>query len=247
MLGHRLQSYELPTRLVHGLGAVASLGKEAHSLNMGRPLLVTDSGIAQSHLLDKALEPLRQGGCDPLIYDKVRPNPDIATVDDGARLYQSERCSGLIGFGGGSSLDTAKGIGVVSVEGGSIADYEYGKRPLRTRIPEVIAVPTTAGTGSEVTMWAVITDPARKIKFNVGGASYIAPRVALVDPALTMGLPANITAWTGMDALAHAIECYTMAYHQPFTDAVALHAMEYIGRYLRVAFAQGRTSKLGTT
>jgi choline dehydrogenase len=104
----------------------------------------------------------------------------------------------------------------------------------------MIAVPTTAGTGSEVTLWAVITDPKRKIKFNVGGTPDIASWVALIDPELTIKLPAGVTAGTGMDALAHAVECYTMVYHQPFTDAVALLAMEYVARYLRVAFSQAQ-------
>src|SRR5207249_9378484 len=97
---------------------------------------------------------------------------------------------------------------------------------------------TTAGTGSEVTLWAVITDPKRKIKFNVGGTSDIAAWVAVIDPELTVKLPPPVTAGTGMDALAHAVECFTMSYHQPFTDAVALLAMEYIARHLRVAFSQ---------
>src|SRR5258708_38104240 len=102
----------------------------------------------------------------------------------------------------------------------------------------MIAGPATAGTGSEVTLWAVITDPKRKIKFNVGGTPDIASWVALIDPELTVKLPAVVTAGTGMDALAHAVECFTMVYHQPFTDAVALLAMEYVARYLRVAFSQ---------
>src|SRR5207244_11149544 len=100
-------------------------------------------------------------------------------------------------------------------------------------------VPTTAGTGSEVTLWAVITDPKRKIKFNVGGTPNIASWVAVIDPELTIKLPAAVTAGTGMDALAHAVECYTMAYHQPFTDAVALQAIDYVSRWLRVAYEDG--------
>ncbi len=135
-------------------------------------------------------------------------------------------------------MDTAKGIGVVAAHDGSIVEYEWGHSPISSRIPPMIAVPTTAGTGSEVTLWAVITDPKRKIKFNVGGTPNIAAWVALIDPELTVKLPPAVTAGTGMDALAHAVECYTMSYHQPFTDAVALLAMEYVGRYLRVAFSQ---------
>ncbi|TMF41527.1 MAG: iron-containing alcohol dehydrogenase, partial [Chloroflexi bacterium] len=202
------------------------------------PIGLRDQRLVKAGLLDEAKKPLLAKGLDVVVYAEVRANPGIALVDAGARYYKSEKCDGLIAIGGGSSIDTAKGIGVVAVHGGSIVQYEWGKDPIHSRIPPLIAVPTTAGTGSEVTLWAVITDPDRKIKFNVGGTPNIAAWVALVDPNLTLNLPAGVTAGTGMDALTHAVECYTMAYHQPFTDAVALLAMEYCGRYLRVAFAQ---------
>src|SRR5205085_7997684 len=145
-----------------------------------------------------------------------------------AAIFIKEHCDGVIGFGGGSSMDTAKSIGVVAMNGGSILHYEWADpQPMRERIPPTICVPTTAGTGSEVTLWAVITDPARKIKFNVGGTAKIGAWLALIDPELTLDLPAGVTAGTGMDALAHAIECYTCAYAQPLPDSVALLAMEY--------------------
>jgi choline dehydrogenase len=233
-----LRVYQSPTRMVHAVGALSALGDEAKALGLRRPLVVTDQGLVKAGLLDEARKPLKQQGIDAVVYAEVRANPGIALVDAGARTYKSEKCDGLIAIGGGSSIDTAKGIGVVAVHGGSIGQYEWGKDPIHSRIPPLIAVPTTAGTGSEVTLWAVITDPDRQIKFNVGGTPNIAAWVALVDPNLTVNLPPGVTAGTGMDALTHAIECYTMAYHQPFTDAVALLAMEYCGRYLRVAFAQ---------
>src|SRR3989449_1966554 len=141
-------------------------------------------------------------------------------------------------MGGGTPRDTARGRGVAAAHDGSILDYEWGHAPIKTRTPPMIAVPTTAGTGSEVTLWAVITDPKRKIKFNVGGTPHIASWVAVIDPELTVKLPPGVTAGTGMDALAHAVECFTMSYHQPFTDAVALLAMEDVAKYLRVAFSQ---------
>src|SRR5213594_3163726 len=234
-----VRTSETPTRLVHGIGALSRLGQEARALGITRPLLATDQGIVKAGLLDGVLNVLRDEGIDPVVFDRVKANPPIELVDEGARFYASERCDGLIGLGGGSSMDTAKGIGVVAVHGGSILDYEYGRAPIARRIPPMIAIPTTAGTGSEVTLWAVITDPDRKIKFNVGGTPNIASWVALIDPQLSVNLPAGVTAGTGMDALTHAIECYTMAYHQPFTDAVALHAMEFCGRWPRVAYAQG--------
>src|SRR3989441_2827705 len=232
--------------MVHAIGALSALGQEAAALNVKRPLVVTDQGIVKAGLLDEALKPLRAAGLDPVNYDQVRANPGIALVDAGARYYQSERCDGLVAIGGGSSIDAAKGMGVVVVHGGSIAQYEWGKDPIHSRIPPLVAAPTTAGTGSEVTLWAVITDPDRKVKFNVGGTPNIAAWVALIDPQLTVGLPAAVTAGTGMDALTHAVECFTMAYAQPFTDAVSLLAIEYCARWLRVAFARGHNLEART-
>ena len=238
MLEYTLRTYQSPTRLVQRLGAIKELGTEAGLLGMRRPLLVTDAGVKAAGLLDTALEALRGSDVEPVVFDKVRANPGVELVDAGAAEYRAQGCDGLVAIGGGSSMDTAKGIGVVAVHDGSIVDYEWGHSPIRSRIPPMIAVPTTAGTGSEVTLWAVITDPKRKIKFNVGGTPDIASWVALIDPELTVKLPPAVTAGTGMDALAHAVECFTMVYHQPFTDAVALLAMEYVARYLRVAFSQ---------
>jgi choline dehydrogenase len=238
MLEYTLRTYQSPTRLVQRLGAIKELGTEAGLLGMRRPLLVTDAGVKAAGLLDTALEALRGSDVEPVVFDRVKANPGVELVDAGAAEYRAQGCDGLVAIGGGSSMDTAKGIGVVAVHEGSIVDYEWGHSPIRSRIPPMIAVPTTAGTGSEVTLWAVITDPKRKIKFNVGGTPDIASWVALIDPELTIKLPPGVTAGTGMDALAHAVECFTMVYHQPFTDAVALLAMEYVARYLRVAYSQ---------
>jgi len=240
MLEHTLRTYQSPTRLVQRLGAISELGNEASLLGIRRPLLVTDAGVKAAGLLETALEALRKADVEPVVFDRVKANPGVELVDAGAAEYRAQGCDGLVAIGGGSSMDTAKGIGVVAVHDGSIVDYEWGHSPIRSRIPPMIAVPTTAGTGSEVTLWAVITDPKRKIKFNVGGTPDIASWVALIDPELTVKLPPGVTAGTGMDALAHAVECFTMSYHQPFTDAVALLAMEYVARYLRVAFSQAQ-------
>jgi choline dehydrogenase len=239
-----IRSFSIPTVMKHGLGAISALGDEAQALGMRRPLLVTDPGIVRAGLLERATKPLRSVGLDVVVFDKVAPNPPAALVDQGAALYASEGCDGVIGFGGGSSMDVAKSIGVVATNGGSIMDYEWADpQPIKRRIPPTICVPTTSGTGSEVTLWAVITDPNRKIKFNVGGTPDIGAWLALIDPELTFDLPPSVTAGTGMDALAHAIECYTCAYAQPLSDAVALQAMEYVAQYLRVAFAQGHNAE----
>lgn len=239
-----LKAYQTPTAFKHGLGALAQLADEAKALGLKRPLFVTDKGLVATGMVDEALNVLKSGGVDFVRFDEVIPNPPVALVDHGAAMYRQQGCDGLIGFGGGSSMDAAKAIGVVATHGGSALDYEWADpNPVARPIPPLIAVPTTAGTGSEATLWAVITDPIRHIKFNIGGTPNIAATVALIDPLLTLNLPGHVTAGTGMDALAHAVECYTMAYAQPFTDAVALLAMEYVGQYLRVAFAQGHNQE----
>jgi choline dehydrogenase len=230
-----VRSVEVPTRLVHGPGALARLGDVVAELDITRPMLVSDPGVAAAGLVERALERLDNA----VVFADVRPNPDIGLVDRGAGIYASEGCDGLVGLGGGSSMDTAKSIGVVIRHGGSIVQYEWGHDPIEHRVPPLVAIPTTAGTGSEVTLWAVITDHDRKIKFNVGGTPLIGPHVALIDPELMLGLPPAVTAATGMDALSHAIECYTCDYHQPFNDAVALQAIELVAEWLRVAVEDG--------
>jgi choline dehydrogenase len=230
-----VRSVEVPTRIVHGPGAIAQLGELVRELGARRPFFVTDKGVVDAGLAETALERLE----NPLVFDETHANPDIDLVARAAAAYRDGDCDGLVALGGGSPMDTAKAVGVEVVHGGSIVDYEFGRTPLAYRIPPLVAVPTTAGTGSEATLWAVITDPERKVKFNVGGTPLIGAHVALVDPELTLGLPPAITAATGMDALSHGIECYTCDYHQPFNDAVALAAVELAGRWLRVAFTDG--------
>jgi choline dehydrogenase len=230
-----VRTVEVPTRIVHGPGAIDRLGWIVEELGVRRPLLVTDAGVVAAGLAERALDHLT----DAAVFEAVWPNPDVELVGRTSEVYRKEGCDGLVALGGGSSMDTAKGVGVEITGGGSIADYEYGKAPITRRVPPLVTVPTTAGTGSEVTLWAVITDHERKIKFNVGGAPQIGAHVALVDPALMVGLPRAITAATGMDALSHGIECYTCDYHQPFTDSFALTAIEYVARWLRVACEDG--------
>ena len=150
---------------------------------MKRPLVVTGTDIIQVGLLDRLIEPLKAGNVDYATFNQVAPNPPIALIDEGAAQYKREGCDGLIALGGGSAMDTAKAIGVVAEHGGSILDYEWADpQPITRRIPPTICIPTTAGTGSEVTLWAVITDPDRKIKFNVGGTPNIGAWLALLDP-----------------------------------------------------------------
>ncbi|HLJ66950.1 MAG TPA: iron-containing alcohol dehydrogenase [Chloroflexota bacterium] len=230
-----VRAVEVPTRIVHGPGSLSQLGEIVAELGIRRPFVVTDRGVAAAGLADRAMQELRNA----VLFDQVYPNPDIELVERAAAIYAAEGCDGLVALGGGSSMDTAKSVGVVIRHGGSIADYEYGHTPLTRRIPPMVAIPTTAGTGSEVTLWAVVTDHGRKLKFNVGGTPLIGPHVALLDPTLTLGLPPAVTAATGMDALSHGIECFTCDYHQPFNDAVALEAIALVGRWLPIAYRDG--------
>jgi choline dehydrogenase len=235
----KVQSYELPTVIKHGVGALAALGDEVDRLGVRRPLLVTDKGMVATGQVERAAGFLTARGLEPAVFDGVVGNPSVHHVARGSEAYRDHRADGMVALGGGSSMDVAKAIGVEIAHSGKILDYEYAHTPLGRRIPPLVCVPTTSGTGSEVTLWSVITDPVRQVKFNVGGP-LIGPHVALIDPLLVVGLPPHLTAFTGMDALSHAVECFTGAYAQPFTDAVALLAMEYIGKHLRVAFANGQ-------
>src|SRR5437879_11577698 len=151
MLEYTLRTYQSPTRLVQRLGAIRELGTEASLLGIRRPLLVTDPGVKAAGLLDTALEALRGSDVEPVVFDRVRANPPVDLVDEGAAEYRAQGCDGLVAIGGGSSMDTAKGIGVVAAHGGRSVDYQGGHSPIKYRTPPMIAVPTTAGTSAPVT------------------------------------------------------------------------------------------------
>ncbi|MBM7554327.1 iron-containing alcohol dehydrogenase [Thalassobacillus pellis] len=232
--------FEIPTAIKHGIGAINYVGEEVKSLGVTKALLVTDPGIYEAGVTDPVVSSLKESGIDVVVFNKVEPNPPVRLVNEGSKKFKEEGCDGLVAVGGGSSMDTAKGIGVEASHEGSVLDYEAaeGKKPLENRIPPLTTIPTTAGTGSEVTQWAVITDEDREFKFNTGGP-LIAAHLTIIDPKLHVSMPPHVTAMTGIDALAHAIECYTMKFAQPITDAVALMAMEYGAKYIRRAYADG--------
>jgi len=234
----KMHYFEVPTVMKHSLGAVKNIPEALRQLGVKKPLLVTDEGVVKAGLLDKVTKPLKDASISFELYDEVVFNPPLATVAAGTVKYNSTGCDGLVALGGGSSMDTAKAIGVEVAHDEPVIEYECteDKKVLSKRIPPLTCIPTTAGTGSEVTMWAVITDPKREFKFNVGGP-LVAAHLALVDPLLHLSMPNEVTAGTGIDALCHAIECYTCAYAQPQTDAAALMAIEFAGKYLRRAVA----------
>src|SRR5438309_1229719 len=175
--------------------------------------------------VEKALG-ARLGG----IYDGVIPDTGVEVIDDGARLAKERGCDGIISVGGGSAIDTAKGMAIVLTEGGSIRDHQGSNRLARRQTPH-ISVPTTAGTGSEVSLYIVVKDHQRHEKMHFM-EDRIIPDAAILDPSLTVGLPGSLTAATGMDALTHAIESYTSVNRNPISDGLALQAIRLIAEWL---------------
>ncbi|WP_059105487.1 iron-containing alcohol dehydrogenase [Shouchella shacheensis] len=233
-------TFEVPTAIKHGIGAIKHLGEEVKALGSSKVLLVTDPGIYKAGVTKPVEASLKEAGVEVVLFNNVEPNPPTRLIAEGSNVYTENNCDGLVAVGGGSSMDTAKAIGVEATHEGTVLDYEAAesKKPLENRIPPLATIPTTAGTGSEVTQWAVITDEEREYKFNTGGP-LIAAYLTIIDPELHTSMPPHVTAMTGIDAIAHAVECYTMKYAQPVTDAVALLAIEYAATYIRRAFADG--------
>ena len=234
------KEFVMPTKVISGIGVLKHVGEEAKALGIRKAMIVTDQGLYRNGLIQPVAEQFKQAGIDVHVFHEIAGEPDTCLIALGAKTFQEQKCDGLVAVGGGSSMDTAKAIGVEAVHGEPVIRFEASERgkPLEKRIPPLVTIPTTAGTGSEVTQWAVIKDPERQIKFNVGGP-LIPAHLAVIDPELHLTMPKTITAATGIDALSHAIECYTMNQSQPLTDAVALMAIEYVAKYIRRAYANG--------
>lgn len=231
----RINDFEfvLPTRIIYGEGSIKKLPDEIRKLNNKKPLLVTDKGIITAGIAEKITDVLEEAGIDYAVFDGIQPNPRDTTVTETAEFAMANNTDMLIAVGGGSSIDTAKAAGVILTEGGTINDYE-GLDKLKKPITDLIAVPTTVGTGSEVTFWSVITDTKRHFKMSVG-SPLIAAKLAIVDPDLVETLPPSDVAATGMDALTHAIEGYTCKLAEPITDACGIYAIQMIGENIREA------------
>jgi alcohol dehydrogenase class IV len=230
--------FHAPTRVIFGGGSVQATGREMAALGGSSALVVTDPGVVKAGLLDAVLGSLSAADIGTIVFDAVEPNPSIGTVEAAQAAYRSGGCNAIVAVGGGSPMDVAKAVGILVTNGGAITDYEGKPDAIRADLPPFICVPTTCGTGSEVTPFAVITDQARHWKMSIASPREI-PRVAIVDPDLFLKMPASLIAATGMDALTHAIESYTNQDVQPFADAFDIHAIKLIGTYLRPAVANG--------
>ncbi len=229
--------FQLPTRIVFGFGASDSAGREAAGLGT-HALIVTDPGVISAGLVDPIISHLDDEAVGHVIFSDISQNPRDIEVEAGLATAKENDCDVLIAVGGGSAIDCAKAIGTLMTNGGRVQDFEGLGKLTRPSTP-MIAIPTTHGTGSEVTFWYVISDAAEKRKIDAG-SPLLAARVALVDPELTLSLPPALTASTGLDALTHAIEAYTGLPSEPLTDSLALTATALLGRSLRKAFANGQ-------
>lgn len=231
-------SFELPTRIEYGVGVISKLGDELRLLKAQKVAIITDPGIIKAGLLDKITSILKEEKLLYNVFDGVDPNPKDRNVERGAQVVRSFGADAMVAISGGSVIDCAKAIGVlVSHDGKRIKDFE-GKTAVKKQILPFIAIPTTAGTGSEVTFSAVITDTENNYKMTVR-SPFMAAKVALLDPKLTVTVPPHITASTGMDALTHAIEAYTVKVSEPVSDALALYAIELISNNLVNAVKNG--------
>ncbi len=231
--------YANTTLVNFGVGAVAGLADQVKNLGISRVLIVTDKFLSETDNCKAMVESLKKAGCNPGVWNEVMPDPTDTIVNKGAEYYLQGKYDGLIAIGGGSHMDTAKGMGVVALNGGKVTDYFYNVLPAPapiTKMPPLICIPTTSGTGSEVTTVSIITAEGRKLGIL---NPMIGPKVALVDPSLTITLPPTQTASTGLDALMHAIEGYLSLIATPITDALALYAIELISKNLRQAVFNG--------
>ncbi|HWL12942.1 MAG TPA: iron-containing alcohol dehydrogenase [Ureibacillus sp.] len=224
------------TQIHYGVGKLNELPDILKAENYQKVMIVTDPGLANSGLLERLEKILTSGEIQYAVFKEVQPDPTLEVVDTVRQLFLDNQCDAVIGIGGGSSIDTAKGVSAAVANPGDLGQYE-GKNKLPNRGPDVIAIPTTAGTGSEVTHAMVLKDTKRKYKMGILSQN-LHPKAAILDPQLLTTLPRGLAAITGMDALSHAIESYTSNQAQPITEALGLHAIRLIAKYLRPFVAQ---------
>ena len=233
--------FNFPTRVLFGQGTIDDLCAELAALHGARPLVVTDGGLTRTDIPARIMALLEAGGLAAALFDGVSPNPSDAEVDAGAEAFRAHEADSVVALGGGSPMDAGKAIQMRVHHTEPMERYDDllgGDALITGPLPPLVAVPTTSGTGSEVSRSAVITVAAADRKVVLFSPRMM-PAVALCDPALTVGLPARITAETGMDALSHNVEAYLAAGYHPMADGIALQGIERVGRSLPRAVEQG--------
>jgi alcohol dehydrogenase len=224
-----------PTKVIFGLGAIEEVRMEDRSLGGEKTLIVTDEGIVRAGLVDRIRESL--GDLCVGVFSEIPQDSGVHVVNAAAKVARSLKVDSLVSLGGGSVIDTAKGLAVLLKEGGNLEDYQ-GMQMLDRPQTLHISIPTTAGTGSEVTFPAVVKDHDRNQKVLLFDY-HLAPNVAILDPQMVAGLPPRITAFTGMDAFTHAVEAVHVLQRNPIADALALHAIRLITTYLHHSVQNG--------
>ena len=228
----------LPYHEPKTFNTINAIGEILKKENKSCPLIVSDQGIRQSGIIDILTKILKEAKIKYAVYDKTQANPTIYNIEDGLKIYNKNKCDCLIAVGGGSSMDCAKAIGArVAYPKKSIEQMKGLMRVLK-RIPVLITIPTTAGTGSEVTVTAVITDSDKKHKYTLNNFTFI-PYYAILDPKLTVSLPKSLTATTGMDALTHAVEAYIGRSTTKETRSLALEATKLVFENILTAYQDG--------
>jgi len=218
-------------KILSGMKALEKIPPAIASMNVKKPMIISDMGVSKAGLIKLVVSAMKGKLKTDAVYDRVPPDSEYKVVDEIARIYKSKKCDAIIAIGGGSVMDTAKGVNiVVSLGGDSIAQFE-GAGAVRRKLNPLIAIPTTAGTGSEVTMAAVIANHDEKIKVAFM-SGFLLPDIAVLDPRMTKTLPGHLTASTGMDAMTHACEAYFCLAKNPLSDSTALMAIELISRNL---------------
>ncbi|KOA20088.1 1,3-propanediol dehydrogenase [Clostridium homopropionicum DSM 5847] len=228
--------FKAPNKIIYGLGSIKNVGEETAKYGKKALIVTGRSSTKKSGALDKVLNSLKENKVETIVFDQVESDPSVDTVEAGTKVAKEQAIDVIIALGGGSPLDAAKAISIMLTNPGKLIDYE-NKAPEIEGIP-VIAVPTTAGTGSEVTRFSVITDTKRKIKMLLAGDTLI-PKVAILDAELTITMPKDVTAATGMDALTHAIEAYISKVSQPASNLYALSAIKIISSNIIKAVNNG--------
>ncbi len=237
------RNWNYPTAIRFGVGRIAELPAACKDLGMKHPLLVTDPGLRKLPMVERALAALKSAGLGDACFSDVRGNPVGRNVDDGVAFYKSNQCDGVIAFGGGSALDVGKTIALMVGQTRPLWDFEdrddwYTRVNVAGMAP-IVAVPTTAGTGSEVGRASVILDESTHLKKIIFHPK-MQPAIVISDPELSAGLPPRLTAATGMDALAHCLEAYCAPGFHPMADGIALEGMRLVKEWLPVAVKDGK-------
>ncbi|EJT5931372.1 L-threonine dehydrogenase [Clostridium perfringens] len=228
----------MPAISLMGADCLKDAGDQVGELGFKKALIVTDKVLGQIGIVKKVTDVLDNKNIEYAIYDETKPNPTVKNVNDGLALLKEKECDFVISLGGGSAHDCAKGIALLATNGGEIKDYEGVDKSKKPQLP-MVGINTTAGTGSEMTLFAIITDEERHIKMALVD-KHLTPIISVNDPMLMLAMPKSLTAATGMDALTHAIEAYVSTSATPITDACAEKAIELISNYLVNAVENGQ-------